>query len=59
MVGGGAAQLLDAYDFLGEAAEAAHHAVADASPERRWSAVCEAARHWALGHPVLTRMLAG
>jgi AcrR family transcriptional regulator len=45
------ALIIDAYDSLGEAAEAAHDAVADAAPVRRWSAVCEAARVWALGHP--------
>ena len=45
------ALIIDAYDSLGEAAETAHAAVAEAGPVRRWSAVCEAARDWALGHP--------
>lgn len=45
------ALIVDAYDSQGEAAEAAHAAVAHADPLRRWSAVCEAARDWALGHP--------
>jgi AcrR family transcriptional regulator len=45
------ALIIDAYDSLGETAEAAHSAVADAGPLRRWTAVCEAVRGWALGHP--------
>lgn len=45
------ALIIDAYDSLGEAGEAAHSAVADAGPLRRWVAVCEAVRGWALGHP--------
>ncbi|GAA2429890.1 TetR/AcrR family transcriptional regulator [Streptomyces glaucus] len=45
------ALITDAYDSLGEAAEAAHDAVADAGPAERWVAVCEAVRDWALGHP--------
>ncbi|MET9732157.1 TetR/AcrR family transcriptional regulator [Streptomyces sp. NPDC006458] len=45
------ALIIDAYDSLGEAAEAAHDAVADAGPVTRWTAVCEAVRGWALGHP--------
>ncbi|KOU72267.1 TetR family transcriptional regulator [Streptomyces sp. MMG1533] len=45
------ALIIDAYDSLGETAEQAHAAAADAGPVRRWSAVCEAARAWALGHP--------
>ncbi len=45
--------IIDAYDSLGESAEQAHAAAADADagPVQRWSAVCEAARAWALGHP--------
>ncbi|MFJ5773951.1 TetR/AcrR family transcriptional regulator [Streptomyces sp. NPDC093094] len=43
--------IIDAYDSLGEAAESAHDAVADAGPVRRWTAVCEAVRGWALAHP--------
>ncbi|MGA5500075.1 TetR/AcrR family transcriptional regulator [Streptomyces umbrinus] len=45
------ALIIDAYDSLGAAAETAHAKVADAGPIRRWTAVCEAVREWALGHP--------
>ncbi|MFE9438646.1 TetR/AcrR family transcriptional regulator [Streptomyces sp. NPDC006602] len=45
------ALIIDAYDSLGETAEHAHAAAADAGPVRRWVAVCEAVRAWALGHP--------
>ncbi|MER7055044.1 MULTISPECIES: TetR/AcrR family transcriptional regulator [unclassified Streptomyces] len=45
------ALIIDAYNALGEAAEAAHDAAADAGPTRRWTAVCEAVRAWALTHP--------
>ncbi|MFI9822637.1 TetR/AcrR family transcriptional regulator [Streptomyces sp. NPDC052013] len=46
------ALITDAYDSLGEAAEAARTATdADAPPPRRWIAVCEAVRTWALTHP--------
>ncbi|MFF3331642.1 TetR/AcrR family transcriptional regulator [Streptomyces sp. NPDC002888] len=45
------ALIMDAYDSLGERAEEAHRAVADAGPVRRWTAVCEAVREWALAHP--------
>ncbi|MEV6765587.1 TetR/AcrR family transcriptional regulator [Streptomyces sp. NPDC051105] len=49
------ALIIDAYDSLGEAAEAAHAAAtaadADAVPARRWVTVCEAVRGWALAHP--------
>ncbi|CAM5260631.1 TetR/AcrR family transcriptional regulator [Streptomyces aurantiogriseus] len=45
------ALIIDAYDSLGASAEAAHAAVADAVPLRRWVAVCEAVRDWALAHP--------
>ncbi|MEU3731786.1 TetR/AcrR family transcriptional regulator [Streptomyces sp. NPDC033538] len=45
------ALIIDAYNALGEAAEAAHDAAADAGPTRRWTAVCEAVRAWALAHP--------
>ncbi|MEV5490747.1 TetR/AcrR family transcriptional regulator [Streptomyces bobili] len=45
------ALIIDAYDSLGESAEAAHSAVADTEPVRRWVAVCEAVRGWALAHP--------
>ncbi|MGW0283319.1 TetR/AcrR family transcriptional regulator [Streptomyces sp. NPDC003236] len=45
------ALIIDAYDSLGEAAEAAHAAAPGSDPVRRWTAVCEAVRAWALGHP--------
>ncbi|MEV1069958.1 TetR/AcrR family transcriptional regulator [Streptomyces sp. NPDC050263] len=45
------ALIIDAYDSLGESAETAHAAVADAAPVDRWVAVGEAVRGWALAHP--------
>ncbi|MER5450790.1 TetR/AcrR family transcriptional regulator [Streptomyces sp. NPDC059690] len=45
------ALIIDAYDSLGAAAEAAAEAVCDATPTRRWVAVCEAVRAWSLAHP--------
>ncbi|MEU9404362.1 TetR/AcrR family transcriptional regulator [Streptomyces sp. NPDC048281] len=45
------ALIIDAYDSLGEAAETAHAAAADAAPAHRWVLVCEAVRRWALTHP--------
>ncbi|MEU6403402.1 TetR/AcrR family transcriptional regulator [Streptomyces sp. NPDC046985] len=45
------ALIIDAYDSLGEAAEAAHAKAADAAPLARWTAVCEAVREWALARP--------
>ncbi|MCZ0990782.1 TetR/AcrR family transcriptional regulator [Streptomyces diastatochromogenes] len=45
------ALIIDAYDSLGEAAEAAHATAADADHVRRWTAVCERVRAWALAHP--------
>jgi AcrR family transcriptional regulator len=45
------ALIVDAYNSLGEAAEAAADASADAEPLVRWTAVCEAVRRWALAHP--------
>ncbi|MEU6260729.1 TetR/AcrR family transcriptional regulator [Streptomyces sp. NPDC047043] len=45
------ALIIDAYDSVGEAAESAHAAAAGAGPVERWTAVCEAARAWALAHP--------
>jgi AcrR family transcriptional regulator len=43
------ALIIDAYDSLGESAEAAHDA--SAPPFERWISVCEAVRGWALDHP--------
>lgn len=45
------ALIIDAYDSLGESAEAAHARASDAAPVRRWTAVAEAVRDWALRHP--------
>jgi AcrR family transcriptional regulator len=45
------ALIIDAYDSVGESAETAHSGVVDAGPLRRWIAVCEAVRGWALAHP--------
>ncbi|QEU96066.1 TetR/AcrR family transcriptional regulator [Streptomyces kanamyceticus] len=45
------ALIIDAYDSIGAAAEAAHAEVAGQEPVRRWTAVCEAVRVWALAHP--------
>lgn len=45
------ALIIDAYDSLGECAEAAHGKAADAGPVERWAAVAEAVRDWALRHP--------
>ncbi|MYS15807.1 TetR/AcrR family transcriptional regulator [Streptomyces sp. SID4982] len=45
------ALIIDAYDSLGEAAESAHRDVPEADFTRRWTAVCEAVRVWALAHP--------
>ncbi|MEV6836284.1 TetR/AcrR family transcriptional regulator [Streptomyces sp. NPDC051133] len=45
------ALIIDAYDAVGEAAEQARDAAADAPPVARWTAVCEAVRAWALAHP--------
>lgn len=45
------ALIIDAYNSLGEAAEAADAKVAEVAPAQRWVAVCEAVRRWALAHP--------
>jgi len=45
------ALVIDAYNDLGEAAEAALAAHADALPSVQWVAVCRAVRSWALAHP--------
>ena len=43
--------MVDAYDELGVAAEAAETAVARDDLPGRWAAVCHAVRAWALAHP--------
>ncbi|MEU9005749.1 TetR/AcrR family transcriptional regulator [Streptomyces sp. NPDC059982] len=47
------ALIIDAYDSLGAAAEAADAAALTAGdpPRARWTAVCRAVRAWALAHP--------
>jgi AcrR family transcriptional regulator len=46
------ALIIDAYNAVGEAAEAADTAVAGSGdPARRWLAVARAVRAWALAHP--------
>ncbi|MFE0679015.1 TetR/AcrR family transcriptional regulator [Streptomyces sp. NPDC058867] len=45
------ALIIDAYNAVGECAEAARDDFADAGPARRWVAVCEGVRRWALAHP--------
>ncbi len=45
------ALIIDSYESLGEAAEAARDAAADAGPVRRWTVLCEGVRTWALTHP--------
>ncbi|WP_200302088.1 TetR/AcrR family transcriptional regulator [Streptomyces adelaidensis] len=45
------ALIIDAYDSLGEAAEASYAAVGGESPAGQWVAVCEGVREWALARP--------
>jgi AcrR family transcriptional regulator len=45
------ALIIDAYDALGEAAEAASAGRAAADIRGRWAAACHAVRDWALAHP--------
>jgi AcrR family transcriptional regulator len=45
------ALIIDAYDALGEAAEAADSGVPARDVRGRWRAVCGAVRSWALAHP--------
>ncbi|WP_031481761.1 TetR/AcrR family transcriptional regulator [Streptomyces bicolor] len=45
------ALIIDAYNSIGESAEAAHDKAAGAGPVQRWTAVAEAVRDWALRHP--------
>jgi AcrR family transcriptional regulator len=45
------ALIIDAYDSLGESAEAAHAEAVDAGPVQRWISVAQAVRDWALRHP--------
>ena len=45
------ALIIDAYDALGEAAEAASAGRPAADIRGRWAAICHAVRDWALAHP--------
>lgn len=45
------ALIIDAFDSLGEAAEAAYAKAAGESPARQWVVVCEGVREWALARP--------
>jgi AcrR family transcriptional regulator len=45
------ALIVDAYDAVGEAAERAEQAAADALGGERWLVVCRGVRRWALDHP--------
>ncbi|MGW0843862.1 TetR/AcrR family transcriptional regulator [Streptomyces sp. NPDC002787] len=45
------ALIIDAFDSLGEAAEAAYAKAAGESPAGRWGAVCAEVREWALARP--------
>ncbi|MCQ4083617.1 TetR/AcrR family transcriptional regulator [Streptomyces sp. RB6PN25] len=45
------ALIIDAYNALGEAAEAALAESKGVPPADRWRAVCQAVRRWALAHP--------
>ncbi|OKI58210.1 TetR/AcrR family transcriptional regulator [Micromonospora sp. CB01531] len=53
------ALILEAYDALGEAVEAADAAVDRADLRGRWHAACGAARAWALVHPAEYALLYG
>ena len=45
------ALIIDAYNAVGEVAEAAVHAAGAVSPRACWVAACHAIRGWALAHP--------
>jgi AcrR family transcriptional regulator len=45
------ALIVDAYDAIGDAAEAAERAAPRDDPRGRWMATCRAAREWAVAHP--------
>ncbi|ADJ45065.1 TetR family transcriptional regulator [Amycolatopsis mediterranei S699] len=53
------ALIIDAYEGLGAAAEAAEAAVPRDDPRGRWLAVCRAVRAWALAHPAEYGLLYG
>ncbi|WFE38444.1 TetR/AcrR family transcriptional regulator [Micromonospora sp. WMMD998] len=51
--------ILEAYDALGDAVEAADAAADPDDPRGRWFATCRAARTWALAHPAEYALLYG
>lgn len=53
------ALILEAYDALGDAVEAADAGVDRADLRGRWHAACRAARAWALAHPAEYALLYG
>jgi AcrR family transcriptional regulator len=53
------ALIIEAYQALGDAVEAADAAVDRADLRGRWHAVCRAARTWALAHPAEYALLYG
>ena len=53
------ALIVDAYNALGEAAEAAAHGSEDLPPLQRWLAAAQAIRNWALAHPQEYALLYG
>jgi AcrR family transcriptional regulator len=53
------ALIIEAYDAVGEAAEAADADPGDAGPRERWLAVWRAVRAWALAHPAQYALIYG
>jgi AcrR family transcriptional regulator len=53
------ALIIEAYDALGEVAEAAAAATIDSGPAARWCAVAAAIREWGLAHPHQYALLYG
>ncbi len=51
--------LIQGYDAMGAAVEAADRASRRRTPARRWLAVCRATREWALGQPQVWALLFG
>jgi AcrR family transcriptional regulator len=53
------ALIIEAYDAVGEAAEAAQEAAAGRAPRERWVAVWRAVRVWARAHPAQYALIYG
>jgi len=53
------ALIIEAYDAVGEAAEAARDAASGASPRERWIAVWRGVRAWARDHPAQYALIYG